>query len=451
MTVSETGAERRTRALIMGAGGRDFHNFNMVFRDNPGYQVVGFTATQIPGIAGRRYPASLAGELYPDGIPIFPEEDIESIITAEQVDYVYFSYSDVSHLDVMHKASMVLAAGANFAFLGPKQTMLPAKIPVISVCAVRTGAGKSPTSQWMVRWLQERGHSVSVLRHPMPYGDLERQAVQRFASFSDLDNAEVTIEEREEYEPYIRMGVPIWAGVDYGSILAKAEEEAGVIIWDGGNNDFPFLHPDLHLVIVDPHRPGHELRFHPGEVNFRMADAYILTKVGSASRQQIEQVEQNIKALKPTAPIIMADLDITVQRPELIEGKQVVIVGDGPTLTHGGMSFGAGTIAAKNSNVSTILDPRPYLLGSLAETFESFPHLGQEIPAMGYDSSQISELEESLERIPADVVIDATPVDLSRLININKPIVSVDYQLKEQGETLTQLLQQFEKKYLSSP
>ena len=336
MTPTRTGAEGPTRALIMGAGGRDFHNFNMVFRDNPDYQVVGFTATQIPGISGRRYPASLAGKLYPDGIPIFPEEEMESLITGKNVDYVYFSYSDVSHLEVMHQASRALATGASFALLGPDQTMLTARTPVIAVCAVRTGAGKSPASQWIVRWLQERGHRVSVLRHPMPYGDLARQAVQRFASFTDLDDAGVTVEEREEYEPYIRMGVPIWAGVDYASILARAEEEAGVILWDGGNNDFPFLRPDLHLVIVDPHRPGHELAYHPGEVNFRMADAYLLTKVGSAPPQQIEQVRQNIQALRPAAPIVMADLDITVQRPELIKGQQVAIVGDGPTLTHGG-------------------------------------------------------------------------------------------------------------------
>jgi len=411
--------------------------------------VVAFTAAQIPGISGRRYPANLAGELYPDGIPIFPEEEMESLIIGEKVDYVYFSYSDVSHIEVMHQASRVLAAGASFVLLGPEQTMLSARIPVISVCAVRTGAGKSPTSQWIVRWLLERGHRVSVLRHPMPYGDLARQAVQRFASFGDLDDAQVTVEEREEYEPYVRMGVPIWAGVDYASILARGEEEAGVILWDGGNNDFPFLRPDLHLVIVDPHRPGHELSYHPGEVNFRMADAYILTKVGSASRQQIEQVDQNIRALKPAAPIVMADLEIAVQRPELIEGKLVVIVGDGPTLTHGGMAFGAGTIAAKNSNVAAILDPRPHLVGSLAKTFDSFPHLGQEIPAMGYDPGQTRELEETLKGIPADVVIDATPVDLSRLISINKPIVNVDYQFRERGETLTRILKQFEVEYLS--
>ncbi|HEU0021897.1 MAG TPA: cyclic 2,3-diphosphoglycerate synthase, partial [Dehalococcoidia bacterium] len=443
MTPTRTGAEGPTRALIMGAGGRDFHNFNMVFRDNPDYQVVGFTATQIPGISGRRYPASLAGKLYPDGIPIFPEEEMESLITGKNVDYVYFSYSDVSHLEVMHQASRALATGASFALLGPDQTMLTARTPVIAVCAVRTGAGKSPASQWIVRWLQERGHRVSVLRHPMPYGDLARQAVQRFASFTDLDDAGVTVEEREEYEPYIRMGVPIWAGVDYASILARAEEEAGVILWDGGNNDFPFLRPDLHLVIVDPHRPGHELAYHPGEVNFRMADAYLLTKVGSAPPQQIEQVRQNIQALRPAAPIVMADLDITVQRPELIKGQQVAIVGDGPTLTHGGMAFGAGTIAAKNHNAAAILDPRPYLTGSLANTFESFPHLDREIPAMGYDPSQVRELEEVLKRMPVDVVIDATPVDLSRLINIDKPVVNVDYQLRDLEGTLVSILLQF--------
>ncbi|MFQ6026646.1 MAG: cyclic 2,3-diphosphoglycerate synthase [Dehalococcoidia bacterium] len=440
--------DHATRVLIMGAGGRDFHNFNTAFRDRPEFQVVGFTATQIPGIAGRRYPPSLAGSLYSQGIPIFPEEELERLIQQEAIDTVYLAYSDISHVEVMHLASRVLAGGADFALLGPDRTMLPAELPVIAVCAVRTGAGKSPTSQWIVRWLRARGYRVAVLRHPMPYGDLERQAVQKFSTFEDLERAEVTIEEREEYEPYVRKGVPIYAGVDYAQILSQAQSDTQVVLWDGGNNDFPFIKPDLHLVILDPHRAGHELGYHPGEVNFRMADAYLLTKVDSATSEQIGQVCENIRSYRPNASIVMADLGLIVSDPMLIQGKRVVIVGDGPTLTHGGMGFGAGTLAA-NQQKAVIVDPSPYLAGDLRKTFEDFPNLRQEVPAMGYSATQVQDLEATLQNVPAEVIVDATPVDLCRLIKVNKPIVNVEYQFQEHGQSLTKILEQFEAQYLS--
>jgi predicted GTPase len=427
----------------MGAGGRDFHNFNMAFRDNPRYRVVGFTAAQIPGIAGRRYPPSLAGALYPQGIPIFPEADLEDLVAREAIDLVYLAYSDLPHREVMHQASRALASGADFGLLGPERTMLRAELPVIAVGAVRTGAGKSPTSQWIVRWLRDRGIAVAVLRHPMPYGDLERQAVQRFATFDDLEQAQATIEEREEYEPYVRMGVPVHAGVDYGRILAQAQTDAQVILWDGGNNDFPFIQPDLHLVILDPHRAGHELTYHPGEVNFRMADVFIITKVDSAAPEQLEQVLENIRIHRPNTPVVLADLGLQVSDPELIRGRRVVVVGDGPTLTHGEMGFGAGTLAAQRGGAAEIVDPRPYLTGDLLQTFQSFAQLEREIPAMGYSPQQVRDLEDTLARIPADSIIDATPVDLSRLVKTSIPLVSVEYQLEERDGKLFQILERF--------
>jgi predicted GTPase len=428
----------------MGAAGRDFHNFNTVFRDNPRCKVVAFTAAQIPGIQGRRYPPSLAGHLYPRGIPIYPEADLEELIRQLRVDWVYFSYSDIPHTEVMHLASRSLAAGASFGLLGPDQTMLTSKLSVIAVCAVRTGAGKSPLSQWLVSWLRKRGHRVAVLRHPMPYGDLARQAIQRFSSFGDLRDAEVTIEEREEYEPYVRMGVTVFAGVDYARVLALAEKEAQVVLWDGGNNDFPFIRPDLHIVVVDPLRAGHEVTYHPGETNLRMADVYVISKADSATPEQLAQVRQNIRAVKPKAPVATAHLALTLEPRGSIKGKRVVIVGDGPTLTHGGMGFGAGTLAARRYRAAEIIDPHPYAAGELRATFKAFPHLRQEIPAMGYSPRQIADLQTTLEATPADVVIDATPVDLSRLIKVTKPIVNVEYRFQEQGAVLARLLKRFE-------
>ncbi|MBM3945578.1 MAG: GTPase, partial [SAR202 cluster bacterium] len=435
--------DKPARVIIMGAAGRDFHNFNTVFRDRPDYEVVAFTAAQIPGIARRTYPASLAGKLYPKGIPIHDEADLENLVRDLRAGWVYFSYSDVSHMDVMHIASRALSAGASFGFLGPDATMLPSRLPVVAVCAVRTGAGKSPLSQWVARRLNERGHRVAVLRHPMPYGDLGKQAVQRFAGMADLDRYEATIEEREEYEPYIRMGIPVYAGVDYARILALAEDDADVVLWDGGNNDFPFLKPDLHLVVVDPLRVGHELAYHPGEVNFRMADAFVISKVGSASKKQLDQVRANIESVRPGVPVALADLALTLEPEGLIEGKKVVIVGDGPTLTHGGMGYGAGSLAARANKAAAIVDARPYAVGELQQTFEAFPHLKDEIPAMGYSPHQVSDLQRTLERVPADVVLDATPVDLSRLVRLSKPVVNVEYRFAERGDVLEHLLEGF--------
>jgi predicted GTPase len=441
--------QRPTRVLIMGAAGRDFHNFNMVFRGNRVYRVIAFTAAQIPGIANRRYPRSLAGSLYPKGIPILREEDLETIVRHERIDWVYFAYSDVPHIEVMNKASRTLAAGANFGLLGPEATMLKSRRPVIAVCAVRTGAGKSQTSQRIVRWFRERGHGVAVLRHPMPYGDLERQAVQRFATMSDLDEAQATIEEREEYEPYVRMGVPVFAGVDYGKILAGAEREADLVLWDGGNNDFPFIEPDLHIVVLDPHRAGHETAYHPGETNFRMAHLFIINKADSAPPERLAQIQATIRKVRPGVPVVLADSTVVVDRPELVRGRSVVIVGDGPTLTHGGMDFSAGTLAAQRCEAEKILDPRPYAVGSISATFRRFPHLSTEVPAMGYSPGQVKDLQATLNNIPADTVIDATPVDLSRLIRCNKPIASVEYALRERGPLLTQMLGKFARDHLA--
>ncbi len=453
MATTQRPAPQRTdkdamRVIIMGAAGRDFHNFNAVFRDNPAYRVVAFTAAQIPDIAGRRYPPALAGKLYPQGIPIYPEEDLSALIRRLRVDYAYLSYSDLSHLDVMHKASLVLAAGASFGLLGPKHTMLSAAVPVISVCAVRTGCGKSPASRRIARWLRERGYRIAIIRHPMPYGDLERQAAQRFARAEDLDAAQTTVEEREEYEPYIRMGIPVYAGVDYARILAMAQREAQVVLWDGGNNDFPFIRPDMHIVLLDPHRPGHELSYHPGETNLRMADVCVVNKVDSAPKAQVDQVVRNVRAVRPRVSIVLADLLLVVDRPDLIRGKRVVIVEDGPTLTHGGMTFGAGTLAAQRYGALEMVDARPFAVGTIAQVYTEFPHLQGEVPAMGYSPCQIQDLEATLNRVEADAVIDATPVDLSHLVHVNKPMVNVEYEFQERGPRLSQLLERFEEKYL---
>jgi predicted GTPase len=439
----------RTRVIIMGAAGRDFHNFNMVFRANPGYQVVAFTAAQIPGIANRLYPPALSGPRYPEGVPILPEEELPGLVQQHQVDWVYLSYSDLSHLEVMHKASLVLASGASFGLLGTRHTYLRAGVPVIAVCAVRTGAGKSPTTRRVARFFLERGRPVVVIRHPMPYGDLDRQVCQRFATVEDLDLHQCTIEEREEYEPLVRMGVVVYAGVDYEEILRQAEQEARFIIWDGGNNDLPFVRPDLHLVVLDPHRAGHELAYHPGETNLRMADILVINKVDSASQEQLDLLQQNIALTNPRAEVIRARSELSVDHPERIQGRTVLIVGDGPTLTHGGMGFGAGTLAAQRFGASAVVDGRKYAAGSLQDTYRENAHLGMEVPAMGYSSQQVRELEATINRAEVDTVIVATPVDLSRLIKVKVPIARVTYEVQEEGDRLTQLLTEFEKQHLS--
>jgi len=426
--------KRRRRVVILGAAGRDFHNFNVFFRNNPDYEVVAFTATQIPDIEGRIYPPELAGPLYPNGIPIWSEDDLEKIIKEHNIDIVVFAYSDVSHEHVMHLASRAHAAGADFWLLGPKSTMLKSGKPVIAVTAVRTGCGKSQTSRKVARILKDLGYKVAVIRHPMPYGDLRKQVVQRFATYEDLDKYECTIEEREEYEPHIDYGHVVYAGVDYEKILREAEKEADIILWDGGNNDFPFYEPDLWIVVADPHRPGHELKYHPGETNFRAADVIIINKVETAYPENVQTIRENVEKVNPNAIVIEAASPIFVDRPELIRGKRVLVVEDGPTLTHGGMKYGAGYVAAKKFGAREIVDPRPYAVGSIVETYEKYKHLGAILPAMGYGKRQIKELEETINRADADVVVIGTPIDLRRVLNINKPAVRVRYELEEIGQ-----------------
>jgi predicted GTPase len=436
------------RIIILGAAGRDFHDFNTVFRDDPSSRVVAFTAAQIPDITDRRYPPTLAGELYPDGIPILPEDELEELIQREAIDQVCLSYSDLSHAEVMHKASRVLAAGASFELLGPNATMLRASVPVISICAVRTGVGKSALSRFVVRWLRDRGFRVSAVRHPMPYGDLEKQIAQRLDSSRALDEADVTIEEREEYEPYIAMGATVFAGVDYARVLELAQENADVVLWDGGNNDLPFFRPDLHLVMLDAHRPGHEIAYHPGEANFRMADVVVVNKVDTAPAENVEALLARAAAMKPEAPLAQGALELQTAESDAIRGARVVIVGDGPTLTHGGMPSGAGSVAARRFGAEQIVDARPFAVGTLAETFARFPHLRDEVPAMGYSTEQIRDLEETLARTPADIVIDATPADLARRVHSNKPIVNVDYEFAERGNVLSSVLDNFSDRFL---
>lgn len=422
-----------TTVLIMGAAGRDFHNFNVVFRDRPEYRVVAFTAAQIPNIAGRVYPASLAGSLYPDGIGIYPENQLESLIRTHGVDQVVFSYSDLSHEAVMQRASRVVAAGADFCLLSARRTMLQATKPVVSVCAVRTGAGKSPATRRIASLLRGAGLRVAVIRHPMPYGDLARQAVQRFACLDDLRAADCTIEEREEYEPHLAQGDIVYAGVDYERILREAAREADVLLWDGGNNDTPFVVPDLEIVLLDPHRAGHELAYFPGEVNLLRAEVLVLTKMDSASPEQIQVVREHIRQLNPTATVLDTTMPVTVDRPDLLKGKRVLVIEDGPTLTHGGMSFGAGVLAATQQGAGELVDPRPYAVGTIQETFSQYPHLGNALPAMGYGSAQVRELENTINRVPCDVVLIATPIDLARIISIKQPACRVTYRLEEQG------------------
>jgi len=432
----------------MGAAGRDFHNFNTVFRDNDAYEVVAFTATQIPDIEGRRYPPSLAGELYPDGIPIIPEEKLTHTIKEEGIHEVIFAYSDIEHEYVMHKASKVISAGADFTLLGNDETMLKARLPVISVCATRTGAGKSQTTRKICEYLNEDGYDLVTIRHPMPYGDLEKQAVQRFATYEDLDKHECTIEEREEYEPYINKGMVIYAGVDYGAILREAEEEGDVLVWDGGNNDTPFYRPDLHIVVLDPHRVGHETKYHPGETNLQMADVCIINKCDTAEEEDIKELEENIERENPDTEIIRADSPIMVSDPEAIEGKKALVVEDGPTVTHGEMSFGAGKLAAEKYGASEVIDPRDSAVGSIKETFEEHPHLGDVLPSMGYSEKQLDDLEKTIENSDCDVVITGTPIDLSRVIDVDKPLVHVNYELKVQEEgRLEDILDGFKERF----
>lgn len=431
---TQSGARSPRRVVIMGAAGRDFHNFNVYYRDNPAYHVVSFTATQIPDIEGRVYPPALAGSQYPEGIPIVAEEELAQLIRNEKVDEVVFAYSDVSHEDVMHKASLAMACGADFRLMGTGSVMLEAQVPVVAVTAVRTGAGKSQTTRRVAEVLNARGLKVVVVRHPMPYGNLEAQAVQRFAEHADLDKHQCTIEEREEYEPHIDRGNVVYAGVDYAKILEQAQAEADVILWDGGNNDFSFYRPDLVITVVDPHRPGHETSYHPGETNLRMADVILVNKVDSASPEQVETVLASVRAVNPDAEIIQAASPITVDDPSVVKGKKVVVVEDGPTLTHGGMAFGAGTIVAQELECTPV-DPRPYAVGSLQDVFSRYDQLADVVPAMGYGEKQMKELEETINQIPADAVIIGTPINLGRLLKLNKPSVRSHYELKELSET----------------
>jgi predicted GTPase len=418
----------------MGAAGRDFHNFNVVYRNDPDTHVVAFTATQIPGIDRRTYPPELAGRYYPEGIPIVPEAELGDLIRTEAVDEVIFAYSDVSHEFVMHQASRVLAAGADFALLGPGSTAIPCSVPVISVLAVRTGAGKSPVSRFIADQLLRQGLRPTVIRHPMPYGDLVAQRVQCFTSIEDLDRYGATVEEREDYEPHIRRGLDVWAGVDYQAIVAEAEKGASLIIWDGGNNDFSFLRSDLEIVVVDPFRPGHELAYHPGEVNLRRADVVVINKVSSAPPASVEQVETNARLANPGATIVRADSVITATDNERIRGKRVLVVEDGPTLTHGGMATGAGAQAARQFGASELIDPRPYAQGKLAETYSIYRHLGPILPALGYYPEQLHDLEATINAVPADLVVSATPFSLGDLVKIDKPLVQVAYEMSERGE-----------------
>jgi predicted GTPase len=429
------------RVIIMGAGGRDFHNFNVVFRDDPNTDVFAFTATQIPGIADRRYPATLAGPHYPDGIPILPEDRLEELIRREHADEVVLAYSDLSHEDVMHKASRVLAAGADFRLLGPNATMIESTKPVVAVCATRTGSGKSQTSRKVGRILLDAGLSVALVRHPMPYGDVEKMRVQRFESLDEIDASHPTLEEREEYEEPVRMGMVMYAGVDYEAILRQAENEADVVIWDGGNNDFPFFEPGLLIVVADPLRPGHELRYHPGETNVRMADVVVVNKVDSAEARDVETVRENVEAVNPTATIVLAESPPTLDEGPELAGKRVLVVDDGPTLTHGGMPFGAGLVAARKAGAATIVDPRPYAVGSIKETFEAWPQLTNVLPAMGYSDGQLWELATTINAAECDVVVTGTPIDLGRLIQSRHPIRHVRYELQERGSpTLAETL-----------
>jgi len=435
------------KTIIMGAAGRDFHNFNMVYRNNPAYEVVAFTATQIPDIDGRVYPAALAGKGYPKGIPIEPEEKLLDLIKKHKVDEVVFAYSDVPHEYVMHHASRVIAAGATFKMLGYNQTAIKCKKPVISVCAVRTGCGKSQTTRAVVKALKAQGLKVVSIRHPMPYGDLEKQACQRFATYKDLDKHKCTIEEREEYEPHIDIGAVIYSGVDYEEIARNAEKEADVIIWDGGNNDLPFFDADLKIVVVDPHRPGHEIAYHPGEANIYTADVVVINKIDSAYPENVNEVRENVMYMNPTCRIVEAASPIFVEGWEKIRGKRVVVVEDGPTLTHGEMTIGAGIVAALRYGAGEIVDPKPFFKGSILAALNKYPHIGDLVPALGYGAKQVADLEKTLNSCDCDVIISATPIDLTRVIKVKKPCLRVGYELQEIGNpTVADLVGEFVKK-----
>ncbi|MCJ7702817.1 MAG: cyclic 2,3-diphosphoglycerate synthase [Anaerolineales bacterium] len=431
------------RTLIMGAAGRDFHNFNVYFRENKDYEVVAFTATQIPNIEGRMYPPELSGDLYPGGIPIYPESDLARLIKEEGIEQVIFAYSDVPHEYVMHKASAVIAAGVDFRMMGARPTQVKSTKPVVSVCAVRTGCGKSQTTRRVAAVLKELGYKVAAIRHPMPYGDLAKQAVQRYAEISDLDLHECTIEEREEYEPHIENGVIIYAGVDYEAILRQAEAEADIILWDGGNNDLPFYVPDLSIVVADPHRPGHEISYHPGEAVARTADVFVINKVDTANQDDVITVRDNLYAINPQAVIIEGASPLFVDDPKAIRGKRVLVVEDGPTLTHGEMAYGAGWVAARRFGAGEIVDPRPFAVGSILATYKKYPTTGNVLPAMGYGETQVKELEATINNANVDLVIIGTPIDLSRVLKITKPSQRVRYELQEIGQpTLMDLLKE---------
>ncbi|MBW2057148.1 MAG: GTPase [Deltaproteobacteria bacterium] len=427
--------------IIMGAAGRDFHNFNVYFKDNTRYKVVAFTATQIPDIEGRLYPPELAGESYPEGIPIHAEEELAGLIQKHKVDLVAFSYSDVPHVQVMHKASLATANGADFILIGARHTMLASRKPVVSICAVRTGCGKSQTTRHVCKIMTDTGRKVVAVRHPMPYGDLKAQAVQRFSSYEDFEKHHCTIEEREEYEPLVAQGTVVYAGVDYKQILEQAEKEADVVVWDGGNNDTPFFSPDIQIVIFDPHRAGHELLYFPGETNMLMADIAVINKTDSAKPEKVDEVRKNIEKYAPRAQIILAESAVLVDDPDQIRGKRVLVVEDGPTLTHGEMTYGAGVIAAKRYGAAEIVDPRPYITGTIKETFRTYPHIGTLLPAMGYGEQQIHDLELTINRTDCDLVLSATPIDLPKLVSINKPNLRVRYEYSDHGEpTLKEVL-----------
>ncbi|MBW1778887.1 MAG: GTPase [Deltaproteobacteria bacterium] len=419
------------RVIIMGAAGRDFHNFNIYFKENPRYRVLAFTAAQIPHIENRQYPPALAGPGYPEGIPIYSEERLTALIREHKIDLVAFSYSDVSHETVMHKASAVMAAGADFILIGATYTMLTSERPVVSVCAVRTGCGKSQTTRKVAQILQKRGNRVVVVRHPMPYGDLLKQVVQRFSTYSDFEAHRCTLEEREEYEPLVDMGVVVYAGVDYRAILASAEKEADILVWDGGNNDTPFFKPDIHIVLLDPHRAGHELRYYPGETNLIMADVAVINKVDTAEPEKVLQVKANIKRHAPNAAIVTARSPFLINQPQRITGKRVLVVEDGPTLTHGGMVHGAGYLAAVLHHAASIVDPRPYAAGTIEKAFREYPHMGRVLPAMGYSLQQIQDLQETINRTPCDLVLFATPIQLTKILTLNKEALRIRYEYED--------------------
>jgi predicted GTPase len=428
------------KVIIMGAAGRDFHNFNVYFRDNPRYQVVAFTAAQIPRIEGRLYPAELCGKLYPQGIPIHPEAQLAHLIRENKVDLIAFSYSDVPHVEVMHKASIAMAEGADFMLIGATYTMLRSKKPVVAVCAVRTGCGKSQTTRKVCDIIRRLKKKVVVVRHPMPYGDLRAQVLQRFSSYDDFEKHQCTIEEREEYEPLVDQGIVVYAGVDYGQILEAAEQEADIIVWDGGNNDTPFYYPDLHIVLFDPHREGHETQYYPGETNMLMADIAIINKVDTAPSANVERVRRNIGQHAPDAEIVLAESPVLVSSPERVKGKRVLVVEDGPTLTHGGMSYGAGIIAAQEFGAAEIVNPRPYAVGTIEETYRLYPHIGPVLPAMGYGEEQIGDLEGTINNTDCDLVLFATPIQLTHILSINKSTLRVRYEYRDHGHPLLEEL-----------